>query len=37
MPFLRAVRAEAASAATPVQPGMVQAGVSVRVTYEMTR
>ena len=37
MPYLRAVRAEAAQAATPVQPGMVQAGVTVRVTYEMTR
>jgi uncharacterized protein YggE len=37
MPFLRAVRAEAADASTPVQPGMVQAGVTVRVTYEMTR
>lgn len=37
MPFLRAARAEAADAATPVQPGMVQAGVSVRVSYEMTR
>jgi uncharacterized protein YggE len=38
MPFLRAVRAEAAdAAATPVQPGMIQAGVTVRVTYEMTR
>lgn len=37
MPFLGAVRAEQAAAATPVQPGMVQAGVTVRVTYEMTR
>lgn len=37
MPFLRAVRAEAADAATPVQPGMVRAGVTIRVTYEMTR
>jgi uncharacterized protein YggE len=37
MPYLRAVRAEAAQAPTPVQPGMVQAGVAVRVTYEMTR
>jgi uncharacterized protein YggE len=37
MPYLRAVRAEAADASTPVQPGMVQAGVTVRVTYEMTR
>ena len=33
-----AVRAEMAQdASTPVQPGMVQAGVTVRVTYEMTR
>ena len=38
MPFLRAVRAETQDAAsTPVQPGMVQAGVTVRVVYEMTR
>jgi uncharacterized protein YggE len=37
MPYLRAVRAEAADAATPVQPGLVQAGVTVRVVYEMTR
>jgi len=37
MPYLRAVSAEAADASTPVQPGMVQAGVTVRVTYEMTR
>ena len=38
MPFLRAVRAEAAAdASTPTQPGMVQAGVTVRITYEMTR
>jgi uncharacterized protein YggE len=37
MPYLRAVSAEVAQAATPVQPGMVQAGVTVRVTYEMTR
>jgi uncharacterized protein YggE len=37
MPFLRAVSNEAADAATPVQPGMVQAGVTVRVVYEMTR
>ena len=32
-----ALRAEAADAATPVQPGLVQAGVTVRVTYELTR
>jgi len=37
MPYLRGVRAEAAQAATPVQPGMVQAGVTVRIAYEMTR
>ena len=37
MPYLRAVRAEAADASTPVQPGLVQAGVTVRVTYELTR
>ena len=37
MPFMRQVRAEAADASTPVQPGMVQAGVTVRVVYEMTR
>jgi uncharacterized protein YggE len=37
MPYLRAARAEAAQASTPVQPGMVQAGVTVRVVYEMTR
>ena len=29
--------AEVADASTPVQPGMVQAGVTIRVTYEMTR
>jgi len=37
MPYLRQVRAEASLASTPAQPGMVQAGVTVRVTYEMTR
>ena len=38
MPFLRQVRAEAADAGgTRAQPGMVQAGVTVRVSYEMTR
>jgi uncharacterized protein YggE len=38
MPYLRAVRQEAAAdASTPTQPGLVQAGVTVRVTYEMTR
>jgi len=37
MPFVGAVRAEVAQAATPVQPGMVQASVTIQVTYEMTR
>ena len=37
MPLMRMARAEAAQAATPVQPGLVQAGVAVRVAYEMTR
>jgi uncharacterized protein YggE len=37
MPFARAARAEASLASTPTQPGMIQAGVTVRVTYEMTR
>jgi len=33
----RSLRAEAQAASTPVQPGMVQASVTVRVSYEMTR
>jgi uncharacterized protein YggE len=37
MPMMRAVRAEAADFSTPTQPGMVEAGVTVRITYEMTR
>jgi len=37
MPFVGALRAEAQDASSPVQPGMVQAGVTVRVSYEMTR
>jgi len=37
MPFVGALRAEAQDASTPVQPGMVQAGVTVRVSYEMTQ
>jgi uncharacterized protein YggE len=38
MPMLREVRAQAADAAsTPVQPGLVQAGVTVTVSYELTR
>lgn len=36
MPMLR-VQAVEASAATPVQPGVVQAGVTVTVKYELTR
>lgn len=36
MPMMRMVAAEAADAATPVQPGMVQAGVTVTVKYELT-
>jgi uncharacterized protein len=38
MPMPQAMRAEqAADASTPVQPGMVEAGVTVTVKYEMTR
>jgi len=37
MPMLQMARAEAADASTPVQPGMVQAGVTVTVAYEMTQ
>jgi len=37
MPLVQFARAEAQDASTPVQPGMVQAGVTVSVTYEMTR
>ena len=38
MPMMRMAQAEVADAAsTPVQPGMVEAGVTVRVTYELTR
>lgn len=37
VPFAGAARAEALDASTPVQPGVVQAGVTVRVTYELTR
>jgi uncharacterized protein YggE len=37
MPMPQMVRAEAADASTPVQPGMVEAGVIVTVKYEMTR
>lgn len=38
MPMVQQMaRAEAADASTPVQPGMVEAGVIVTVKYEMTR
>jgi uncharacterized protein YggE len=37
MPYARAVAQEAAAPKTPVQPGMVEAGVTIQVTYEMTR
>ena len=38
MPMMRMAQAESdAAASTPVQPGIVEAGVTVRVTYEMTR
>ena len=38
MPYARGVALEAAAALkTPVQPGLVQAGVTIQVTYEMTR
>ncbi len=37
MPMLQMARAEAADAATPVQPGLVEAGVTITVKYEMTR
>jgi uncharacterized protein YggE len=38
MPMMaQMARAEAADASTPVQPGMVQAGVVVTVKYELTR
>lgn len=37
MPMMRMVANEAADAATPVQPGMVEAGVTVTVKYELTR
>lgn len=38
MPMMRMAQAEAAAdASTPVQPGMVQAGITVTVTYELTR
>lgn len=38
MPMMRMAQVEAASdASTPVQPGMIEAGVTVTVTYELTR
>ena len=37
VPMFREVAAQAADATTPVQPGMVQTGVTVTVKYEMTR
>lgn len=37
IPMFRAVAEQAAAAPTPVQPGMVQTGVTVTVKYEMTR
>jgi uncharacterized protein YggE len=37
MPYARGVALEAAAPKTPVQPGLVQAGVTIQVTYEMTR
>jgi hypothetical protein len=36
VPLMR-MAAEASQASAPVQPGMVEAGVTVQVTYEMTR
>ena len=37
MPMMRMAQAEAADASTPVQPGLVEAGVTVTVTYELVR
>ena len=37
MPMMRGAQAEAADASTPVQPGLVEAGVTVTVTYELVR
>ncbi|MEO0062875.1 MAG: hypothetical protein RLZZ08_1435 [Pseudomonadota bacterium] len=37
MPMLRVQAMDAAAKATPVQPGMVEAGVTVTVKYELTR
>ena len=38
MPLMRmAAQAESADASTPVQPGLVEAGVTLTVKYELTR
>ncbi|MEO6386992.1 MAG: SIMPL domain-containing protein [Croceibacterium sp.] len=37
MPYVRAMAADASEKSTPVEPGMVRAGVTIQVTYEMTR
>ena len=37
MPMMRMAAQADSLASTPVQPGMVQTGVTVRITYEMTR
>lgn len=37
MPMFRVTAQAAADASTPVQPGMVQSGVTVTVSYELTR
>ncbi|MBO9517117.1 MAG: SIMPL domain-containing protein [Porphyrobacter sp.] len=37
MPMFRMQAQDVSAASTPVQPGMVQSGVSVTVTYELTR
>jgi uncharacterized protein YggE len=37
MPMIRTQAFDAKAASTPVQPGMVQAGVTVTVKYELTR
>lgn len=37
MPMMRVQAMDASAASTPVQPGMVEAGVTITVKYEMTR
>ena len=37
MPMFRMQAQAVADASTPVQPGMVQSGVTLTVTYELTR